>query len=264
MSYNGMQNDIGDQIKQLEAVEARRKVQGIVLCRVDGKGFHNYTTKMKMRRPFDERLEVLRRHVVASIMKQTGARMGYAQSDEMSFVWHGDIYCAGRVAKMVSHLASMATAYWNRKVLSLNFADDHDALFDARVWSVPDMATAETYFQSRQWDAQRNSVSQMARSRASHKEMFELTEDQLLELIRSRGGDWNDEMSWAKYGTYTVREVESTVITDATGLPPKHAAHAALAKGVGFPVVRNIIRALDEIPAALIPYMQAESDNGGR
>ena len=110
MSYNGMQNDIGDQIKQLEAVEARRKVQGIVLCRVDGKGFHNYTTKMKMRRPFDERLEVLRRHVVASIMKQTGARMGYAQSDEMSFVWHGDIYCAGRVAKMVSHLASMATA----------------------------------------------------------------------------------------------------------------------------------------------------------
>ena len=264
MSYNGMQNDIGDTMKQLEAVEAGRRVNGVVLCRVDGKGFHNYTTKMKMQRPFDGRLELLRCHVVASIMKQTGARMGYAQSDEMSFVWHVDIYCAGRVAKMVSHMASMATAYWNRKAVGLNFGEDHDALFDARVWSVPDLATAETYFRWRQWDAQRNSVSQMARSLASHKEMFELTEDQLLELIRSRGGEWNDCMSWAKYGTYTVREVESTVITDSTGLPPKHAAHKALAQGLGFPVVRNVIRALAEVPAELIPYMQVESGNEAR
>lgn len=264
MSYDRSADSVGDYMKQLEAVEAGRRVQGVVLCRVDGKSFHNYTTKMKMRRPFDERLEVLRRHVVANIMKQTGARMGYAQSDEMSFVWQGEIYCAGRAAKMVSHLASMATAHWNRKAHSLNFGEDHDALFDARVWSVPDLATAEDYFRWRQWDAERNSVSQMARSLASHKDMFELTHDQLLRLIRERGGEWNDQMSWAKFGTYTIREVEITVITDASELPPKHAAHKALAQGLGFPVVRNVIRALAEVPDELISYMQVERGDGVR
>jgi tRNA(His) 5'-end guanylyltransferase len=145
-----------------------------------------------------------------------GAKFAYVQSDEISILLTDfeDIgtqaWFENNVQKMVSVAASMATAKFNQlrmmratsTYLIDNKGDSHKSLnlediqnfklaeFDARVYQIPQKVEVENYLIWRQQDATRNSISSVAQSLYSHKELHGVSSDQHLPhgIRRSRGG----------------------------------------------------------------------------
>ena len=77
------------------------------------------------------------------LVEETGARTGYTQSDEISLLWHAtdpkdQLFFDGRIQKMVSVLAALATVELNR-LLAVALPDyaARRPVFDCRVWQVP-------------------------------------------------------------------------------------------------------------------------------
>jgi tRNA(His) 5'-end guanylyltransferase len=188
------------------------------IIRIDGKAFHTYTRDLV--RPFDlgliEDMNATAAYLCKNIM---GAKFAYVQSDEISILLTDfeDIgtqaWFENNVQKMVSVAASMATAKFNQ----LRFARDAKAggdlvasqilgtplaEFDARVYQIPQKVEVENYFIWRQQDATRNSISSVAQSLYSHKELHGVSSDQKQELIFQKGINWNNYPSRMKRGGF--------------------------------------------------------------
>lgn len=77
------------------------------------------------------------------------------------------------------------------------------AMFDARVFQIPQSVEVENYFIWRQQDATRNSISSVAQSLYSPKELHGKKTDEMQEMIFQKGINWND---------YSFREKRGGVI----------------------------------------------------
>lgn len=109
-----MKDDLGDRMKMYEGMEAGRRLMPLLpaLARIDGRAFHSFTRGMT--RPFDAAFSVCMVDTTSALVRDTGACMGYTQSDEITLAWHSrttqsQIWFDGRVAKMTSQLAAQAT-----------------------------------------------------------------------------------------------------------------------------------------------------------
>jgi len=251
-----MNDTLGDRMKLLEGREAQRRSlpRLPVLVRIDGKGFSKWTRGLKY--PFDERLEQCRCFTVRRLLGETGAIIGYHQSDEISLVLYSSdpkaqIYADGRWQKIVSHTASIATVAWNIAVREFIPEKAHlGATFDSRAWEVPSLEEAANALMWREWDASKNSVSMAARAVCSHKELQGKNGSEMQELMFQRGVNWNDYPTWAKRGTYMGRRTYEKVLSEAeiSLLPEKHEAR----KNPGMVVRRSEIQVLDLPPMAKI------------
>jgi tRNA(His) 5'-end guanylyltransferase len=152
-----------------------------------------------------------------------GAKFAYVQSDEISILItdFDDIgtqaWFDNNLQKMASISASMATAEFNRLRLMRGFGNYEQiptqsraiisqfkmAQFDARVFQIPQKVEVENYFIWRQQDATRNSISSVAQSMYSPKELHGVKTDGMQELIFQKGINWND---------YTPREKRGGII----------------------------------------------------
>lgn len=223
---------LGDRMKLFEKVESSRAgMPGLpLMIRIDGKGFSRWTKGMKY--PFDERLQDLRVRTTRTLVSELGAVVGYCQSDEISLALFEEdptktLYCGGKIQKIVSHAASIATAAWNSYLEEiLPEKKNTPALFDARAWNVPDLGVAADVFLWRELDASKNSVSMAARSVYSHKEITNKNSSELQEMLHQKGINWNNYPVWAKRGTYLGRRPLNRKLTpeELDLLPPKHAA----------------------------------------
>ena len=108
-----MRDDFGDRMKMYEGMEAgRRFMPGLpIIARIDGRSFHNFTKGMN--RPFDETFTNCMIETTVALVKETGANLGFAQSDEISLCWYVDnpkqqVWFDGRIQKMTSQLAAQA------------------------------------------------------------------------------------------------------------------------------------------------------------
>lgn len=117
-----MKDDLGDRMKLYESMEAGRRLMPLLpaLARIDGRAFHSFTRGMA--RPFDATFSACMVDTTAALVRDTGACMGYTQSDEITLAWHSrnahsKIWFDGRVAKMTSQLAAQATLIFYRLVL---------------------------------------------------------------------------------------------------------------------------------------------------
>ena len=247
---------LGERMKLYEGREAQRRAlpRLPIVVRIDGKGFSRWTKGLKY--PFDERLEQCRQYTMRALIKETGALIGYGQSDEMSFVlYSGDpksqIYCDGRYQKIVSHTASMAANAW-RDAVALYIPEKVGltANFDSRAWEVPSLEEATNALMWREWDASKNSVSMAARSVYSHKEVNGKNGSEMQDMLMAKGINWNDYPTWAKRGTYMGRRsYERTLTADELAqLPPKHDAH----KNPTMVVRRSEILVLDLPPMSKV------------
>lgn len=176
-----------------------------VIIRIDGKAFHTYTKGLN--KPFDEYLmedmQLTLKYLCENIQ---GCKFGYVQSDEISLLltdydtlqtdaWFD--YCQN---KMESIAASMATAKfnnlrWQKYGLGLNPAN-----FDARAFNIP-KEDAVNYFVWRQQDATKNSISMLAQSLYSHKELLGKNGNEMQEMCFQKGVNWNDLSTSKKRGT---------------------------------------------------------------
>ena len=202
-----------------------------VCARIDGKTFSKWTKGLQ--RPYDMRLIDLMVLTTHHLVQETGALMGYTQSDEISLVFYSDdqksqIFFDGKIQKMVSVLASMTTAFFNANVgRIIEEKAGKVAMFDARVWQVPSLIEATNVFVWREMDATRNSISMAAQHYFSHKQLQSKSSSEMQDMLMlEKGVNWNDYPACFKRGTYIQRKKVERKFTEEelVVLPEKHEA----------------------------------------
>jgi tRNA(His) guanylyltransferase len=215
---------LGDRMKRYEAATRAvlpRRTHTII--RVDGRAFH--TLLRDADRPFDTAVMAAMDEVGKTLCAEaSGSAFAFAQSDECSvlltdFASHGtEPWYAGNVQKLASVAASAATAAFNATYPAHTSRGSRDgyprALFDARVFTIPDRWEVANYFLWRQRDCVRNSVTMAAQTYFSHNRLHGVSTDQMQELLWSEHQvNWNDYPAGAKRGRVIVRETGSDTIT---------------------------------------------------
>jgi tRNA(His) 5'-end guanylyltransferase len=185
------------------------------IVRVDGKAFHSYLRNAD--KPFDSDFMCAMDQVTRFLCRELqGSVFAYTQSDEISVLLQDfesvqtEPWFGGNVQKMASIAASLATAKFNWFMGGLNVVRESEfgvmAMFDARVFTIPDPVEVANYFVWRQRDAVRTSISMAAQAAFPHAELQGLNGDQLQEkLWREKGVNWNEECVRAKRGAVCVK-----------------------------------------------------------
>ena len=251
MDINGKysKDPLGQRMKEYEAVTRNfLPRRSFTIIRVDGKAFHTYTRGLV--RPFDVGLvEDMDATAIALCKEIQGAVLAYVQSDEISVLisdmdtintqaWYGN-----NIQKMCSISAAVATAAFNQARLVRAFAQANEleydirkfgietfktALFDSRVFQIPQREEVKNYFIWRQKDAVRNSISSVAQSLYSHKELNGVSSKEMQELIFQKDINWNDYDAGLKRGR--MIEKESFLVAAQDGRPA-HTRNRWVAKG---------------------------------
>ena len=201
------------------------------IIRIDGKAFHTYTRGLK--RPFDEGLIEDMDETACYLCKNIqGAKFGFVQSDEISILVTDfdkivtDAWFDGNIQKMVSISASMATSKFNQLRQIRYIKDKFDngitnvtyrwmellselklAEFDARTFTIPSKVEVENYMIWRQIDTVRNSISSVAQSLYSHKELNNKNTNQMQEMIFQKDINWNDYPAKYKRGRFIEKQM---------------------------------------------------------
>lgn len=222
-----MRDEFGDRMKEYEARETQRTLLPMlpVAVRIDGRAFHTFTKGFK--KPFDLSLSEMFRYTTKILVKEAGAVIGYTQSDEISLLLlqespKSELFFDGKIYKLTSVLASIATAAFNK--MWLTYLVDHQsdiddkvwtlATFDCRVWQLPTKWEAINMLLWREKDARRNSISSAAQSVYSVRELCGKTSNEQQELLFQRGINWADYPKWAKVGTFYRRQLVERELTD--------------------------------------------------
>lgn len=228
-------DDIGNRMK--EYYENRSKTfltrRIPVVMRIDGKSFKNYTKSLE--KPFDKGLiEDMNETAIYLCKNIQGAKCAYVQSDEISILITDfddlttDAWFDYNVQKMCSISASLATGMFNQlrflrifnkkskktkwelvtdETMQMNIEQClylSNANFDSRVFNIPKEDVAN-YFLWRQQDCVKNSISSVAQSLYSHKELHGKNANILQEMIFQKGTNWNNFSIGEKRGRWIVK-----------------------------------------------------------
>lgn len=219
-----MHDPLGDRIKEEFESQTRlllpRKTHTII--RLDGKAFHTYTRGLP--KPFDptlhEDLVESTRFVCENV---TGTVLAYVQSDEVSLLvtdlakpgtqpWYG-----GSVQKIASVTASLLTAKFNaRRNLGLGDVGEPLAIFDSRVFTIPEPEDVIAYFQWRYLDAWRNAVSSLASTHFSPRELHEKSLTQRLFMLLQKDVSVRDCDPSFRYGSLVEPVTRESTVTYTT------------------------------------------------
>lgn len=215
-----------------------------ILVHVDGRSFSKMV-KNKFRKPFDDNfIEMMNQTAVYLCENVQGCQLAYVQSDEISLLIkknnpEGDVFFGGRLCKMQSIIASLASAKFNQLMMIYNITGEdgtcdvymdnteivdeivnviHDSplyQFDCKVWDVDSANDAMAWFLFRNIDCIRNSKQQTAQTYLTHKELIGLDTDKQIELLLNKTNvDWNTFDCGKKYGRLVYKkefDVETTI-----------------------------------------------------
>ena len=188
------------------------------LVRVDGKAFHQYTRGCA--RPYDLPLMAdMDAAAIALCENMEGARLAFVQSDEISVLLtdfatpQSQAWFDGSLQKICSLSASIATAHFNQARTVRGGSAASVALFDSRVWTIPQTIEVYNYFLWRQQDASRNSLSVTAQAHFPHGRLQGLDAAELHELLWSEKEiNWNDLPVGFKRGRVVERVTVSKTV----------------------------------------------------
>lgn len=227
-------DDLGDRMKFYEMAEAGRMLLPLlpVCVRLDGKSFSRFTEGLE--RPYDSNFVDLMNYVTKQLVEETNACIGYTQSDEISLVlysstFESQIFFNGRIQKLTSVLASMATGFFNGKKRDIWLPSKEGkgpAFFDCRVWNVPNKTEAANAILWRERDASKNSIQAATRAYYSHNECFNKNTKEMNEMLFKKGVNWNDYPIFFKRGTFYQRKKIVTKFSEEemSRLPEFHEA----------------------------------------
>jgi tRNA(His) 5'-end guanylyltransferase len=184
-----------------------------------------------MEKPFDARFTSTMCSTAIELVKEFRPVLAYVQSDEISLlIWKSspdsETFFGGRLCKLQSIIASLATSEFNRQFIrytlfnkddwsGVEIADlDQDlcdmkmAQFDCKAWNVETIEDAFLWLLYRNIDCVRNSKQQAAQSYLSHKELANVnTDDQIKLLMEKTGIDWYKYPEYQKYGRIIKKEM---------------------------------------------------------
>ena len=165
-----------------------------VILRLDGKSFHTLTRQCE--KPFDKNLSDCMAETAKMLCEEIqGARYAYTQSDEISILLIDynlittQAWFDYDLQKVVSISSAIASTSFTTRFGKL-------ALFDSRAFNLP-VDEVCNYFIWRQKDWIRNSVSGLAQSHFSHKQLHQKSQSDMHEMLFSKGINWNDlDLRW--------------------------------------------------------------------
>lgn len=196
-----------------------------MIIRLDGVSFSQYTSS------FEENWSTkIRDTFIYScndlFKKISGLKIIYLQSDELSLLvtdydklttkpWFGK-----NIQKICSVSSSILTASFNKYMLD-NKITDKIASFDSRTFCVPKEEVCN-YFEWRQRDCRRNSISALAQNYFSPNQLNNKnSQDKCKMLLDNCGINWNDLDNWKKVGYCITRNqiekndtVRHEIVTD--------------------------------------------------
>lgn len=219
-------DSLGDRMKRHENVyRFLLPKRTYTILRVDGRAFHTWTKGLA--KPYDKQFMDCMNAAARALCEQiSGAQFAYIQSDEISLlaVDFLDIktepWFDGGIQKWASVGASIATTAFNLQVGYYQSARDTsllgdkklmNAMFDARVFTIPDLVEVENYYVWRQQDAERNSVTMLAQAYASHKQLHGKNRAAQHEIIHAAGDNWAKHPASFKHGRI-IRKIDSVTI----------------------------------------------------
>ena len=208
-----MNDELGERMKDQYEHRTRFSLprRTYTIIRLDGAHFHTYTKGLN--KPFDDGLIAdMDAAIIAMLPEIQGVQFAYTQSDEISLVLtdfatpNTDAWFDGNLQKMCSVAASIITAEFNKRswirgvrslaYLELNYEKyfESTAYFDSRVFTIPDRTEVMNYLIWRNQDCARNSVSMVAQSLFSHKELQGKSTVQMQEMMFQK-----HKVNWAEY-----------------------------------------------------------------
>jgi len=222
-----MKDPLGDKLKVYErAFNYKPSGDKPIIIRLDGKNFSKYTKSINCKKPFDEKFFNQMKEVTEQLVLYCDADVGYTQSDEISLILtkkneNQELFFGGKFMKLCSVLSSLATYHFNKLSES-----DTMALFDCRVFEVPDKKTAVECLEWRAEDCRRNSVSCLAQSVFSHKHLQNKSVWEMKLELKESGNNWIDLPECYRNGIYIKRSkvVSKFTTEEIESLPEKHQA----------------------------------------
>jgi len=187
------------------------------VVRLDGRNFSRFTRNMD--KPFDKRMQSMMLDITLALCVESRADIAYTQSDEISLAWFSDStvqYFGGRASKIITSLASLATAIFSRdekKILENKVPKNQYPCFDGRIFSLPNENEVRNYMVWRELDAIRNSVSMLGRSVFTQREMQGKCSSAVVDALLERGIHWDECSAHSKRGIYfkpVTREISGS------------------------------------------------------
>ena len=231
-SKSEKENDtLGNRLKGYEAVSTSRTLPANlpIYARIDGRAFHSFCRGLE--KPFSRAFIEAMQKTCAYLVEETGAILGYVQSDEISLGWKDSAHCPfnGRVQKLESNIASLASGFFvffiSEQVRNHVPIYDYCQIgrnmlrkipsFDCRVFTVPDMEELANCFLWRENDAIKNSITGMASYWYSHNELQGKNSDEKIRMMKEKGHDFYEE-TYEPFmrGTFLSRENYVKLLTD--------------------------------------------------
>ncbi len=225
---NTRKGGLGDRMKIYEDVTRIHLMpRSYVFCRCDGRAFHSYLRGCQ--KPFDvgviEDMDATAIYLCENVQN---VKLGYVQSDEITLLlcdfdtYDTSQFFDGNIQKISSVVASMATAKFNQLRVQRQFIEKNQwynstlATFDCRCWNVPSQWEAANVFIWRNQDCARNSVSMVAQSNFSHKELQSKSTKDMHEMLHGKGINWaTDFTDRQKNGGLIVRESYQVPVEEA-------------------------------------------------
>ena len=232
--------DTSDLAKRMKNYEERNRYylqnRIPVAIRVDMRAGHTFTKGFD--RPFDKvfmkSMQETAKYMCENIQ---GAKISYVQSDEITIILTDydtlttSAWFDYRIDKLCSIAASMATMAFNRffKDNAIAWIEDYyeswntskrddelcpvylnaaekDAMFDARCFNIPKEEVCNLIYW-RQLDATRNSIQMVGQANFSHKELQNLSCNQIQDkLLTEKNINWNDFPISCKRGAACIKK----------------------------------------------------------
>ena len=226
-------DSLGDRMKAYEELSTSRQLMPNcpVYARIDGRAFHTLCKGLK--KPYSEAFIQTMQEVCKYLVDETGAVLGYVQSDEISLGWkdYSKAPFEGRIQKLESVLASMAAAKFVQFIeaskssspLVINYGIDvlwhrtqiHVPSFDCRVFNLPNEGELANAFLWRENDAIKNSITGMALHFFSHKQIQGKSGEEKIAMMKEKGYDfYRDTPPSFLRGTFFHRENYLKVLSE--------------------------------------------------
>lgn len=225
---------LGDRCKFYEQEFAPRKLFDSlpVICRLDAKGFHNFTKGLQ--RPSDPGLKQLMKNTTKFLVEMTNARVGYTQSDEITLLMYNDSqdtqgFFDYKRDKINSVLAASASVFFNKGLVEyLPSKIGQSPVFDSRCFNVPSQKEAVAAVLWRVRDCVKNSITMAASCYYSHNELHLKNSAQKQELLWQKGINWSAYAMDFKEGSFfqRVKRIGTFSAEELEALPEKHKARS--------------------------------------
>lgn len=190
---------LGDRMKTYEDIERKYLYKRTpVIIRIDGKSFHSFTKQCK--KPFDDNIIYAMENTCKFLVENIqGCKIGYVQSDEISLLltdydtFETDSWFGYNIQKIVSVAASMTgvqfTIEYDNYIRDNVVTSIKPAYFDARTFNISKEEVCN-YFIWRWQDCKRNSMSMLAQSLFSQKELHGKKFEEQGKMCFDKGKDW--------------------------------------------------------------------------